>query len=460
MRNQDQIKIFAALFVATAYIFCFSHFGASAYHSLIDSTVTYEKGTYIGTVDVSGKSEAQAEKLVTAKTNEWKKSTKIFFSFKEKKISVSKKDFHFNIPKTISGIQSGSKNLASVSLPESSLDKMIRSVSESLSADNLEKDRLKSDLLVSSTMLEPGSYVFGLESYIPGSDKEEVINKAAVDGGQNATELAIFAKSMPEVEIGSQTPFSLQDHLLKKLDKKLTTEAQSRLATAVYEAILKSNFEIIERHISRELPDYAQLGFESKADSKKNLDLMFANPNKYTFTLAFAMEDDRLTVKLLGRPFLYKYDLTKTGEKTFDPKTIVHFKSQLSFLQTAVEDEGKAGQIINIYRKTSDESGKQLKSVLISEDFYAPLFSIVDTGLFIPLPELESEGEISEDDSTADSESQDEEINEEDSEDEEGLDEQEIPEDEQVENNQDSENIDPQSGVKEEEETETNSPQK
>ncbi|WP_409297423.1 hypothetical protein V1498_05710 [Peribacillus sp. SCS-26] len=388
MRNQDSLKILLTLLLATAFIFSFSHFGAKAYTSYFIAGELYGEGTAVGSLDVAGRTRAEAAALIEEKSEEWKKAVKLTLAYKEKKTAVSTKDFTFLKEKTVSDLSSGRKTLASVELPDDSVKDMLLKVSSSIASDDVEIDKLKKDLMISATMLEAGSYVLNLESYIPGSDREEVINTASVSGGQNANELERLAKAGPVIEIPAGAPFSLQKNLLEKLDLKLTAGAESRLATAVYQVIGRTNFEMIERHISRELPDYAELGVEAKADSRNKLDLIFYNPNKYGFKLAFAIEGDRLAVKLSGRPFLYSYEIAKRDQKSFDPKAVLHFKPQLSFPQTVIEKDGKEGQLVRMYRNTVDEKGRQVKSVLLSEDFYAPVYSIHDIGLIKPLPEI------------------------------------------------------------------------
>ena len=49
--------------------------------------------------------------------------------------------------------------------------------------------------------------------------------------------------------------------------------------------ILPTNFSIIERNISEELPDYAELGFEAKVNPEKNKDLVFSNGNESSYKI-------------------------------------------------------------------------------------------------------------------------------------------------------------------------------
>ena len=54
MKNQQLLKIFLVLILSTAYIFSFSHFGASAYEQLTH-VGEFGENTKIGSLDVSEK---------------------------------------------------------------------------------------------------------------------------------------------------------------------------------------------------------------------------------------------------------------------------------------------------------------------------------------------------------------------------------------------------------------------
>nr|WP_235929359.1 VanW family protein [Heyndrickxia ginsengihumi] len=148
------------------------------------------------------------------------------------------------------------------------------------------------------------------------------------------------------------------------------------IATTIYQAILPTNFEIIDRYISSELPSYAVLGEEAKVVPNK-LDFVFINPNTSAYKLHFAYSNHTLSVSVVGTPFLEKYKILKKNYKTFSPKTVVHYNKTLKASQSVVLQAGKAGQYVKLYRKIYDQNHALLKSELISEDFYPSVPKII-----------------------------------------------------------------------------------
>ena len=66
-----------------------------------------------------------------------------------------------------------------------------------------------------------------------------------------------------DVSLAPGDTFSLQQFVQEKNLENVDDASLSRLATAVYEIFMISPVEIVERHISTELPEYANLGTEA-----------------------------------------------------------------------------------------------------------------------------------------------------------------------------------------------------
>jgi len=60
--------------------------------------------------------------------------------------------------------------------------------------------------------------------------------------------------------------------LIKKKNEK--AELLNVIATGIYQAVLPSNFSIVERNIGSSLPNYANLGFEAKVNPRNNTDFI------------------------------------------------------------------------------------------------------------------------------------------------------------------------------------------
>jgi hypothetical protein len=177
------------------------------------------------------------------------------------------------------------------------------------------------------------------------------------------------------------SPIKVEGHsqvsLLKLIEaQKLVTfspEAASMLATTIYEAILSSNFTIVERQTGVILPEYASLGIEAKVDLDNHLDLVFVNPNNASYEIKLQRQDNTLTAKLIGSKFLYDYKINLAEKQEFKPKTIIQYSPLLPTNTTNIQQEGKNGFLIKVYRDIYDENGGWLRKEAISEDFYPPV---------------------------------------------------------------------------------------
>ncbi|PLS16867.1 hypothetical protein CVD28_14520 [Bacillus sp. M6-12] len=391
MENTQGIKLFLALLLSTGYILGFSHFGTPVFHSLTESEQAFTEGTAIGVVNVANKTKNEALSILEEKTVQWKNNTKIEFMYKEKRVSVATKAFKFKNEETISMLKPGSKNLALVQLEEDDLMDMVYDTSITLSAEELDKEKLTHDLLLSATMLEPGIYDFSLENYIAGSAENDVaIAKSSVKLGDNKQDLISLVSEMEKIQIPARSQFSLLEKMKELETQKYKDSSLSILATVIYNAFLPTNFSIIERHISRELPPYASLGYEAKVSSESNLDLVLSNPNDTAYTLELSIEGNNLAAVLKGESFLYQYSVVKQDEKSFEPGTVRHYNAQLLPGQSRTEKEGKKGYMIKIFRETYDEGNHLINKEILSDDFYPPDHRIEVHSLLFPIYETEN----------------------------------------------------------------------
>jgi hypothetical protein len=162
--------------------------------------------------------------------------------------------------------------------------------------------------------------------------------------------------------------------------KGISSDGMSLIASAVYQAILPTNFMVVERHTGRSLPDGIPLGYEAKVD-KKVRDLRFYNPNINSYTLRFQEVGNGFRVTLVGLPFAYKY-VIKVGEtEYFNPKTIAQYSPLLKPGERQIKQVGRQGMLVKVKKETYDENNQFIQSEVVSEDFYPPVYTIEVRGL-------------------------------------------------------------------------------
>lgn len=380
VRNKRALKLFLVLMISTIYIISFSQLGVSAYDSIMHKDEYFAAGTKIGSISIEGKTLNEAKKLITDEVAKWQSETSITIQYKEKSKDFNVKNIYFDIENTMKQVKQGQTNPVIVKI--NGMEVFLTSVFSTLSADGIKMEALEAEVLNSAQLLEPGSYPIQLEDFV--TDQNElftILEQSAISTGESQEELEKFVGQ--SIEIRPKTQFSLLKYINEQGIGGFTSVTLNKIATSIYGIILPTNFTIIERHISNELPEYAELGFEAKVDIKRNNDLVFFNPNKFSYFIEFENKEGTFNVYLKGPSFLYQYIITARDKENFQPKTIRQFNPLLGPTEIKVKVEGKEGQLIRVYREHIDELGNKIKEELIAEDFYPPIHRVEIGGLII-----------------------------------------------------------------------------
>ncbi|OCA91265.1 hypothetical protein A8F94_05235 [Bacillus sp. FJAT-27225] len=375
-KNQQVLKLFIVLFLCTAYIFSFSHYGAKAFDTLFAGEEGYQPGTMIGSVNLEGKSSTEALALLKTSIQEWQNSTTYKLAYKEKTIDLEIDPFEFAPEETVSSLVDGRQNGIHVTLDETILVEWIKQISPQLIGIEINLKDLNAKLVEPASTLTAGEVVVKLSDFIVDSNKKpEVIATGTVKVKEASDEIEMALDGFPDIKIEALSDFSFQGFIEQQKIEGLSTSTLSMMASAAYIAVLQTNFDIVERNIGKELPDFAELGSEARIEPELGLDFSFRNPNDAEFGLKFEYAGGKLTATIIGTPFLYEYKVVADGEDVFKPKTIIQFSPLLKPGQTNVKEEGKEGKIIKVYREVYS-NGTLIDIEAISDDFYPPIHRI------------------------------------------------------------------------------------
>lgn len=376
MRNQQALKLLLVLIICTFSVVGFSHFGVKAYERIMNDKDVYIEGTMIGTVSIAGKTENGALKAVDGQLMSWLENTTITIHYKEKSVPFPVDSLQFDVGAAVKQAKQGQKNALFVQYDD--WDEFFSALTTTITPADFQMDKLKDELLFAAKNLTTGSHSIRLEHFSATNNESDLltVNEVKLD---YSDDLAWFLNESLELEPVSH--YSLLDDIKTKTDDSFSPLTLSKIATAIYELILPTNFVVVERHVSNELPSYSELGFEATVDGKLNQDLVIANPNDMGFLIEFTKREDQLIVSLKGTGFLNRYVIRAEDQESFKAKTIRQFNPQLGPTEIRVKSEGKEGQLIKIVREHYSESGELLQKELISEDFYPPIHRIEVSGL-------------------------------------------------------------------------------
>jgi hypothetical protein len=378
VRSAAAVKLFAIIAICTIYFISFSQIGALAYETFFADTDRLPAGTMIGPISLAGKSKQEALQAVKNKVNEWKASASIAVMYQEKKDVIPVSLFTFQTEQSVAQMVSGRPAPLFVLVDMQACSAIIQKLLPSPldSAINLKK--LENDLIDIAARLQTQSKL-DLAAYISlDGEAQQPVSSAIIQTSNK--ELLEWVAANPTIEIKGKQVFSLASYM-KEAGNSLSSEAMSIIASAIYETILPTNFTIVERHTSRELPEGVKIGYEAKVDDRR--DLQFYNPNTTAYTLAFQKGQAGLRVTLVGLPFAYQYVARVGNAEYFEPRKVVQYSPLLRPGERQLKQIGKRGVLVKVTRETYDGQHHRLRVETIAEDFYPPLYHIELRGLEI-----------------------------------------------------------------------------
>ncbi|QOR65705.1 VanW family protein [Cytobacillus suaedae] len=374
MRNLRELKLLAALVVCTGYIFSFSHFGAFAYESVFSDGNKFDIGTMIGPVDISNLTKEEAIRKIENEIHNWDTQTQLTLLNKENDQVINTSLFSFSIIESVSNAQNGNQSPLLVALSDENLKSALKEVAENLLIEKLEINKLQSELEQIAKELQTGSFAFELMHYRANNDEHEVVAESIVGTSTYHNDISNLLTDLTNINVPAQGTFSLLETINELDINNVTADSLSIVGSALYKAILLTNFDILERHSSRELPVYAELGYEARILPNQK-DLIFYNPNTTEYIISLELFEDRLYVSVTGSPFIYDYKVMMET-RSFNPRTILQFKSSIPEGETLIQTEGTKGFLVPVYRLTMQDSIDIVEKTKIAEDFYPPIHRV------------------------------------------------------------------------------------
>ncbi|WP_461200203.1 VanW family protein [Anoxybacillus sp. TBDG-1] len=370
MRQIVSFKLFFTLLVTVSYLLASTKLATWAYESFVSGD-KFAEGTMIGPIDVSNRSYEEAREQMSQKVNEWKQSATMTLMLEGKEITVQTNHFTFHIEESIKQAVSGKHAPLLVSIDAKALQDAISSIGAS--NDWIDIEKVKTQLEQAAASLT--STQLSLVQYVREDMQQQTILSQAVIPLHE--ELRTI--STTTIVIEPKQIFSVLD-FFKKQGISLSKEAMTLFASALYEAIVPTNFEIVERHTSTVLPNGVKAGFEAAVEQDKR-DFIFFNPNDQAYTFELVIEGNDMRASLIGAPFIYQYVLKTDPIEYYDPKTIVQYSALLKPNEKRVKEEGKKGMLIRLYKEVYDRNRTLVETVLVSEDFYPPIHRVEVRGL-------------------------------------------------------------------------------
>ncbi|NLP50299.1 VanW family protein [Bacillus sp. RO1] len=370
----QSIKLLVALLVCTLFIFGFSQVGTLITNQWLPHTNSFSEATLIANAEVSNTSKTDALEKVEAAKNSWLTNGTIYLEWAGDLQPLPKEVFTFYIPESVELAEDGSHNPLKVELPNGTLLEQIELLSQTSDIFSaMDTEKLKKDLEVVASHLKEGDHTFSFSNYLVDDEVMEQTNLQItlnIAGQAAMTELK-EALDGKEIKLRGNEGFSVETWLENE-ELTLSDEAASMFASMLFELIAPTNFDVVERHISKELPSWASKGYEARYQKEK-MDFAFTNPNTSEYTISMSVNGASLTGELKGGPLPYTYEVEQVEMQTLSPKTVVQYSASIPGSGTRVKESGKNGAYVQLVRTATDASGQITETIVYSEDFYAPI---------------------------------------------------------------------------------------
>lgn len=152
------------------------------------------------------------------------------------------------------------------------------------------------------------------------------------------------------------------------------SEAKDFVASLLYDAVLNTEFQIIERHSQEKVPAYLGPGINARINIPYNEDLQFLNSSTNPVRMNTTVEGTDLKVEIYSNE-KSKEVLVQTYKEEISPRIINRYSENMASGLEQLVQEGKNGVRVVVTRIIS-ENGSTTEEQ-IGRDYYAPMNRIV-----------------------------------------------------------------------------------
>lgn len=221
-------------------------------------------------------------------------------------------------------------------------------------------------------------------SYLNKTEIEAVLNKevsANIELAKTVIDLKEDIGDLTEVEvllnntmINGEKQFSLVGSL-EDAKTNFTQEALNVIASALYNTVLQTNYEIIERHSQTSKPTYLEQGLEATIDKVGFKDLVFINNEDTPSILKAEFANNKLIIAILANEKNYDVKVNVDKSRIVKPKIIYRYSTTMPIGAEKVIETGSNGQVIDVYREINGKG--EYKKELVTSEYYPPRHRII-----------------------------------------------------------------------------------
>ncbi|GEM_PF-2495206 len=338
--------------------------------------------TYAGPFDLSNKTSREAEIKLTSDLLGMQENLQAELVYQDTKIPVPADLIDYNPTATVDQAETEAENplIASVNvdglraLLKQELPMLALSDSELSTVAEAVSEKLSSGIMPQSVRLA---------DYLESGQPTAAIASADLAADGFSIPMMDIIEALDGAALETKKPFSLLAFTEETEPGLVADDELTIVASALYEAVLKTNFWVEDRSISTELPDGVKPGFEAAINRQLGLDFKVTNPNDTSYMIRSKWSDGALHISIVGLPLRFAYEPYVAETNTFKPKTTIQYNRDFAVGRVDELEKGKNGLEVIVQRKVL-EDGEVLNIEPVSEDFYAPVASVEEHALVRP----------------------------------------------------------------------------
>ncbi|WP_394119732.1 VanW family protein [Planococcus donghaensis] len=363
---------FAAVFGLALFVFGATNAGAYAVDNWLFPTEEFGDNTYIGTTDVSNMEVASAKMLFAGQSETWRADAELHVTYQDATEQYPLENAQILLDETVGSAETGSQNGFVFQLSPDTTGAFLAEHFPVAAFSGADVEAINEKL---ETALQVGQ----TKTNVAISDdslslSREKVSDVVFPASFSSLNSSTVIDALDGIQLAPGTQFSFLEFIAELPLTDISDGELTQIASAIYGALLQTNFQIDERSIGSQVPASIPLGQEAAINRQLAIDFVFTNPNDSSFTLNLSKSSDSVNASISGYPFVYSYAIGITEETDIQPRLIKQYSAFVTS-GNKVEETGLSGKRLNVIR-TILEDDEPLEVETVSNDFYPPVHRV------------------------------------------------------------------------------------
>ncbi|WP_185971024.1 VanW family protein [Alkalicoccobacillus porphyridii] len=350
----------------------------------------YQIGTVIAGVEVGGMTLAEAQSEIDMIAEQRRNQQVVSIYLYDSLVELPEEALNLSVPTVSSNAVEESEQIEAT-IDITALTEAVNQIESADLSGLVDISTLKNDIEFQLNEEPTKAPTVHLASYIEGINEERTVLANVYAPYMESTILGTWSTGLDGVVIEPRSHFSLKTALEQTNQMVVGGESLDLFSSVIYQALAKSNLELIEHHTPEKLPQSIKVGYGASVN-EDHRDLVFYNPNYESMELNVQFSTEGLIVELVGTPYIQEYELVVENTETIQPRTEVTYSKKRRAGNSQVIVNGKNGYAASLFKRELNANKQEVNKVLIARNYIAATSTIEERSVYAkpePEPELE-----------------------------------------------------------------------